>query len=488
MKKWNMMVLALALGCMPAAGMAQELPDLFAAVYEGVGEGLEQAMNQSIAAEEGELTLTLEPSQARIEEGRTIQLTVTAGNPLPRAAAVSFALHMPDRLAAAPDTAWDAVLPAAQTDPETGEVVPSVVTFTREMALLPGGGSETAQLDVEMNMGTRFYRAQTEVELCVPDVTLTAILEGTQEGRVTPGSLVVYQIDAANAGTAPKDIELALTLPEDTAAEQIPAGFTLAGRTLRGTVRAEAAQEEASLLSVRVPVRIAENALRNDADASRLMTGVLTADGERVALPRMQVCGAKISARMLADKQNLKAGEETVLRVVLANSGLAGADVQVSCALPQGLMLTQEEEKEEEKRSATPGEAAVLPPEGGAAAPVLAANHGMLSFDVHMNAAEQTAGGVTAYTKVIEIPVTALSPQEKLQEELVGATLAWQVEDEAPQLAQAVAMRVYRSSFMGIDKDDWNGIFWAGILLMITIGCLCAAVRSDKREEDFCCE
>ena len=40
MKKWNMMMLAMALGCMPAAGMAQELPDLFAAVYEGVGEGL----------------------------------------------------------------------------------------------------------------------------------------------------------------------------------------------------------------------------------------------------------------------------------------------------------------------------------------------------------------------------------------------------------------------------------------------------------------
>lgn len=486
MKKWNMMMLAMALGCMPAAGMAQELPDLFAAVYEGVGEGLYQAVSQSV--EKDELTLTLEPSAMRIEEGKTIQLTVTAGNPLPREAAVSFALHMPQRLASAPDAAWDAVLPAAKTDPETGETVPSVVTFTREIALLPGGGSEAAQLDVEMNMGTRFYRAQAEVELCVPDVTISAALEGAQEGRVTPGSLVVYQIDAKNAGTAPKDIELALTLPEDTAAEQVPAGFVLSGQTLRGKVRAEAAKEGASILSIRVPVRIGEDALEGDEDASRLMSGVLTADGERVALPRMQVCGAKISARMLADKQNLKAGEETTLRVVLVNSGLAGADVQVSCALPQGLALMQEDTKEEEKRAATPGEAANLPPDDGAAAPAMAEERGMLSFAVHMNAAEQTAGGVTAYTKVIEIPVTALSPQEKLQEELVGATLAWQVEDEAPQLAQAVAMRVYRPAFMGIDKDDWSGIFWAGILLMITIGCLCAAVRSDKREEDFCCE
>ena len=507
MRKWNVALLALALACLPAAGFAEELPDLFAAVYEGVGEGLAQAA-ETIANEQEELTLTLEAAGGRIEEGKTMTVTIAAGNPMPREAAVSFALIAPERIAAAPDTAWEAVLPAASVDPETGETKPSVTAFTRELALIPGGGSEEAALCVEMSMGTRFYRAQQVVQLCVPDVTVETKLEGAQEGRVSPGDLAVYQIDVKNSGTAAKEIELALTLPEDTAAEQIPAGFAFAGRVLRGTVCAEAASgEDAFIHTIRVPVRIAENALDGDADASRLMAGVLTADGERVALPRMQVCGPKVSARMIADKTELKAGEEATLRVVLVNSGLAAADVRVNCVLPQGLALAGEEQENkpakepdkkpdkksdresEEEPEATAGEAVLSKKDGGmllASAP--AARAAELAFDVHMEAAEQSAGGVTAFTKVIDLPVTALAPQEQLQEELMGAALTWQVEDEPPQLAQALAMRVSRPAFMGIDRDDWNGVFWAALLLVITVGCLCAAVRSDKREEDFCCE
>lgn len=484
MKKWNMLLLALMLACMPAAGFAQELPDLFAAVYQGVGEGLAQAAEIADADAQQELTLAVAPEGERIEEGRTLKVTVTAGNPLEKDVAVSFALLLPERLVAAPDAAWDAVIPAAKADPQTGEITPSVVTFTREIELLPGGGSETAQIGAEMSMGTRFYRAQADVQLCVPDVTIEAALEGAQEGRLTPGSLAVYQIDVRNGGTAPKDVALALTLPQGAAAERIPAGFVLAGGVLRGTVRAEAAQEEPFHQAIRVPLRIAEDILEGDEDASRLIAGTLTADGERIALPRMQVCGPKVSARLIADKMNLEAGEETTLRVVLANSGLAAADVQVSCVLPEGLALG-EESKEAGETAATPGEA-VLPHDDDT--PAMAAETSALAFDVHMNAAEQTADGVTAYTQVIEIPVTALEPQEKLQEQLLGATLAWQVDGDEPQLAQAVAMRVYRPAFLGISGDDWNGIFWAALLLMITIACLCAAVKNDKRQEDFCCE
>lgn len=484
MKKWNMLLLALALACMPAAGFAQELPDLFEAVYEGVGEGLAEAAESAAADMQQELTLTLTPEAVRIEEGKSIKVTVSAGNPLDREAAVSFALMLPDRLAAAPDAAWDAVIPAAKADPETGEIIPSVLTFTREIALLPGGGSEAARIGAEMSMGTRFYRAQADVQLCVPDVTVAAALEGTADGRLTPGSLAVYQIDVCNGGTAPKDVPLEMTLPEGAVVEQIPAGFVLAEGKLRGTVRAEAAGEEPFQQAIRVPVRIDRDILDGDEDASRLIAGVLTAGGERVALPRMQVCGPKISARMIADKLNLEAGEETTLRVVLLNSGLAGADVRVSCALPEGLVLTNEK-ADETAQEATPGEA-VLPMDMDT--PAMAADTGMLAFSVHMNAAEQTAGGVTAYTQVIDIPVTALAPQEKLKEQLMGATLAWQVEDEEAQLAQAVAMRVYRPAFMGISADDWNGVFWAALLLMVTIACLCAAVKTDRRQEDFCCE
>ena len=140
MRKWNMMLLALVLVCMPAAGFAQELPDLFTAVYEGIGEGLAQAAEPIGMQMQEELTLALSTEDGRIEEGKTMQVTVAAGNPLTKEAAVSFHMMIPDRLSAAPDAAWQAVLPPAEVDPETGEVKPSVTVFTREITLLPGGG------------------------------------------------------------------------------------------------------------------------------------------------------------------------------------------------------------------------------------------------------------------------------------------------------------------------------------------------------------
>ena len=68
------------------------------------------------------------------------------------------------------------------------------------------------------------------------------------------------------------------------------------------------------------------------------------------------------------------------LRVVLVNSGLAGADVRVSCVLPEGLSLVkaEETEPETEPEEATGSEAEnALPPEaddglGADAEPVLA--------------------------------------------------------------------------------------------------------------------
>lgn len=488
MRKWNMMLLALALVCLPAAGSAQELPDLFTAVYEGVGEGLAQAA-ETIGMQE-ELTLALNAEGGRVEEGKTMRVIVAAGNPLDREAAVSFKLIAPDRLSSAPDAAWEAVLPPAETDPETGEMKPSVTTFARELTLLPGGESEAAAISVEMNMGTRFYRAQQNIQLCVPDVTVEAALEGAQDGRVLAGDIVVYQICVKNSGDAPQDMELVLTLPEDVALEQTPAGFALSGRALRGNVLAEAAaQGQPFEQMIRVPVRVADTALDGDADAIRLMSGVLRANGKNVAVPRVLVCGPKISAKLSADKLSLEAGEETTLRVALANSGLAAADVKVSCTLPEGLALTKESRTRAERKDeeATPDEAK-LPAGGGKATPAMAAGAPQLAFDVHMEAAQQTADGVTAYTTVIDIPVTALAPQEKISEQLLGAALSWQVEDEPPQLAQAIAMKVRRPSFLGIEKDDWSGVFWASVLLMITVAGLCAAVKGERNKEDFCCE
>lgn len=493
MKKWNVMLLALALLMLPAAGLAQDLPDFLSAVYTGLGEGLEQGAMQAMAAMDQELTLEMIPSSERIEEGQTIVLTVKAGNPRPQAANVKITLDLPERLTAVQDTAWEAVLPEAAPDPQTGALVPSETVFAREITLAAGGASEAAEIIAEMSMGTRFYRAKTALALCVPDVSAKAGVADVQNGRIQPGDAFVYQVDIANAGTASKNVPVELTLPEGvTAALPLPEGFALMENVIRGSVCAEAVGEAAGSVSLAFPVTVSGDVLEGDADALRMLAGTLRVDGERVALPRVQVCGAKISAALMCEKENFEVGETAMLRAVVVNSGLAAADVELSCVLPQGLALASDEEDE-------PQEAAVLPGDGGSpngeAIPAVIAQevtrtleNRTLVFDVHMEAARETSGGVIANTQVLEIPVTVSAPQENLSEALLGATLAWSVDDQPAQLGEAVAMRVYRDQFLGISKDEWSGVFWATVLLLAAVACLYAAARRDAKTEDFCCE
>ena len=164
MRKWNAMLLALLFAAVPAAGMAQDLPQLFTEVYESIGEGLAQGAQ----AAQNELTLSLETGDVRLEEGKTVQLTVRAGNPLLCEAAVRFSLALPAHVTVDGETTWEAVLPPAQMDEETGETVPSETVIVREIALQPGGERMPAEICCEMAMGTRFYRAITPVQLCVP--------------------------------------------------------------------------------------------------------------------------------------------------------------------------------------------------------------------------------------------------------------------------------------------------------------------------------
>lgn len=514
MRKRTLLLLALALLLLPAAGTAQELPDLLSAVYDGIGEGLKEGTVAALAGMDQELTLEIEPESARIEEGKTLRLTVTAGNPRPVETAVTISLRLPQRLAVTPDAAWEAVLPAATADPQTGALVPSVTSFTRELLLTAGGESEQTDIECEMSLGTRFYRARTALDLCVPDISASAAAEGLKDGRLYPGDAFAYQVEIANGGTAPKDVPVELILPDGVELTQaLPLGFTRTGSVIRGQVRAEAAVAgetglTASAAVIRLNARVAEDALAGDADAMRLMSGVLRVDGKRVALPRIQLCGSRISAQLVAASDALEEGEETDLRIVVVNSGLAPADVRVSCVLPQGLMLAQGESEKQETatqseltREATLSELPVYPAKDGGAgsgAAILTAGaagvaavsqeNRTLIFDLHMDAAKETDGGVDANTQVLAFRVKAAQPQEKLSERLVGTTLAWSVDDGEAQLGEAVAMRVYRPEFMGLSRDEWSGVFWASVLLMVTVVCLYAAVRSDSRREDCCCD
>ena len=458
-----------------------------------------QTAAQPADAQASDLTLGIETAEGRLDEGKTMTVTITAGNPLPADTPVTLTLALPQRLTSGQETTWEAVLPAATAD-ESGRVIPSETVFTREVTLAMGGEGEAAQLQVEMSMGARFYRAQAELELCVSDVRVTSAAEGVQDGRVQPGDTFAYRIEIVNAGAASRDVPVELILPTGLSlAGEPPEGFVLTGRSVSGTVHAEAAGHAGGALmpsacAVTIPVQVDADALKDDEDALRLLSGILRADGERLAMPRVQVCGAQITARLIPEADSLEAGAQMNLRIVVANTGLAPADVRVSCVLPQGLTFVEEREDE-----ATPGEGTkVFPPEDGAAQaaalltdeaelPVLTQTleNGTLIYALHMDGASETADGITASTRVIDIRVQAEEQQTAIRESLVGAALAWSTEDET-RLAEAVAVRVYTPSFMGITMDEWGGIFWATLLLVVTVACLYAAIRVGDDKDEYC--
>ena len=492
MKKWCLMVLAALCLLTPTVGSAQGLPDFLQAVQTGLSEGL----SAGSAAMEKDLTLTVTASDARVEAGRDVTLTIRAENPRPAETNVALTLNLPERLAAQADEAltWEAALPAAEMD-AAGALVPSVTTFTRTLTLMPGGESAQGTVTAEMSVGSRFYRQSLPIALCVADISAKAGVTGAENGRLTVGETLTYTVEIANAGTAEKTVPVELILPADvTLSGELPEGFTLNQRQIRGEVKAlAAAGDEPFATTLVFPMTVNENALDEDEDAMRLLTGALRVDGKRIALPRVQLCGAKISARLLPQADSLKAGEEMALRVVLVNSGLAEADVRVSCVLPEGLSLVKAEPQE-----ATQDEAPkALPPEesddsGAAAEPVLAEEetlaepeirqeNGAIVFALHIDAA-----GEEAATRVVTLHVRADEPQENIKERLLGATLAWQTDEGETQLGEAACVRVYRPMVLGLTKDEWMGIFWAGLLLVVTVSCLFAAFNSEDKRERYC--
>lgn len=500
MKKWNMMLLALLLLIVPATGSAQDLPELFTEVYQSVGEGLRQGAELAGQAAQKELTLEMTADSARLEEGGKVLLTIKAGNPMPQETSVAFTLALPERVKASGETEWETVLPAAQLDEATGDLAASVMEITRELTLIPGGDSEQIELECEMAMGTRFYRAGTQLALCVPHVSVSAQLADTEQGRIQPGDAFAYRVEIVNSGDAPKDVALEMILPQDAEpAQPLPEGFVQVGRRLSGQVHMEAAAETETKTELLFPLTIANSALDGDEDAQRLMAATLHADGKNVSMPRVQVCAPKISARLMTPKESLAAGEESVLSIVLVNSGLAGGDVSLSCVLPEGLTLadatkktpraTDEPDKAviAEGEDSLPGAGEAIPVQEEKATPVMTQENRTLVFDVHVGAAKETADGVIAHTQVIEIPVRAQT-QQQVTETLMGAALAWNVDNGSTQLGEAVALRVHPREFLGMTRADWNGVFWTSVLLLVTVVCLYAAIRKDKKEEEYCFE
>lgn len=472
MKKWMMFFLCALLMLLPLSATAESLPEVLGAVSKGLAEGFTQFPDQ-------DLSLTLSAKDTRIEEGRTLLLTITAENPYPAAADVELTLALPDRLSCAQSAAWQAQLAPASVDASTGALTPSVTTFTREVTLTPDSGeSESAQAQVEMRMGTRFYRADAPLELCVPVISASAEIEGAQDGRLLPGEPFALLLHLKNDGNAPKDVPFTLALPEGVDAEAaLPPGVVLRGRALCGTLRAEAG----SSLSLRLPLITDAALLNGDEDASRLLPSVLTVDGERIPAPMLRIVGPMISAKLTPQGDALKEGDAMTLTITVVNSGLAPADVELSCLLPEGLsaLLPPENTQEKaEKSSAIPASAVQ--------SPLRRTQDGALVYAVHMDAAQETKDGIAAAAKEITLRVRADAPLDEVSERLLGASLSWRTDEESPLMSEAAALRVYQTGFMGLDSAEWNGILLAALLMLVTVCCLYTAVRADSKQEDYC--
>ncbi len=502
-----MFFLCALLTLLPLGATAESLPEVLGAVSQGLTEGLTEGLEKAAQFPDQDLSLTLTAEDTRIEEGRTLLLTITAGNPYPAAADVTLTLELPERLSCAQPLTWQAQLAPAKADPETGALVPSETSFTREVTLTPDSGeSDQTEVRVEMSMGARFYRAAAALELCVPVITASASLEGAQDGLIQPGEPFALVVDLSNEGTAPKDVPFTLALPEGVSpGGNLPEGVTLRDRSLLGTLRAEAG----SSVSMRLPLCTDEALLDGDADASRLIAAVLTVDGERVPAPMLRVVGPMISVKLIPEHDSLEEGRTMDLAITVVNTGLAAADVELSCLLPEGLSVIDAPKAAAKKAAptATEDEADDLPPaalaEGpgdppaaaaepvmseAALAPLPRTEDGALVYTVHMEAAKETESGIAAATKEILLRVRADAPLNDVGERMLGTSLVWRTDDGGTHMSEAAALRIYQQGFMGLNSSEWNGILLAALLMMVTVCCLYSAVKSDNKQDDYCFE
>ena len=521
MKKWSMIALAALCLALPARGGAQELPQLFEAVGEGLLEGLEEGAQMAAASLGEELTLELLPSKARIERGETVTLAIAAGNPRAVQTPVRFELRLPQQLASDEALVFEAVLPPAQINEETGVLEPSRTVIERRIAIASGEESGAAQMECEMSMGTRFYRAAAQIAVCLPDISVSAQALGTDEGRLQPGDSFTYRVEIANAGMAAKQMEIEMILPHGMElCGALPEGLAAGGQRIAGRVTAKAAETEPSVTALDVPVRVSETALDGDADAQAVLGGVLRADGAHIAMPRVQVVAPRVSARLIPAQQSLALGETMEMEILVVNAGLAAADVELTCLLPEALELAAPQER---ARRATQGEAerdadeadeeddnqddeedapvAVQLPGGGdgaagaaisvdadaAAEPVIAvrqAGDGTIVYALHMDAAQETEEGVSAAAASIPLRVRAKAGQEEeAGEQLVGASLMCSTAGEPGRMSEAAVIRLYSRGFLGLRGEEWNALFWAALLMAATIVCLYAATRPEKKED-----
>lgn len=493
MKKWICMIvgalLALSLS-LPAAAEETGLPGFAAAIAEGAKQGFALGAQTATAGMDGEFSIALSTDMPRIEEEQTVRLCVALSNPRAQETPVQVTLTLPEALVSSEEMTLEVLLPAAQTDEETGALMPSETVISRMLTLKPGSRSEEAQITAELSVGTRFYRASAPLAICVPDIAVHAAAEGMDEnGRVQPGDPFSYTVTIENAGAAGKQLPITLSLPRGAKCMQLPEGFAEKNGVVSGSMAVGEAQDgENWQETLTFGMQANEDAL--GAEQTRLMlTGTLTADARPVALPRLEVCCANVNASLSSDKDSLAVGEEMELSLIVTNTGLVPADVLLTCRLPQGLTLLSSRDADEEDDEEAP---VTVEDDGGNAAGAQAASTDLgetleqaeriVRVKLRMDAAGETEDGLAAATRRVTLRVRADVPMEDVKERLLGASMTYAADDGEAQLGDALAVRVVRDTIFGLNKEQASNIFWATVLLGVTLSCLFAVFKNDDEE------
>ena len=97
---------------------------------------------------------------------------------------------------------------------------------------------------------------------------------------------------------------------------------------------------------------------------------------------------------------------------------------------------------------------------------------------------------LTAYCAQLEGQTTIMDGVERMQETVRFSrelrSIRAYTDIKQAQLGEAVALSVLPQTVLGLTRADWNGVFWAGVLMLLTLICLYAAVKKEKCEEDYC--
>lgn len=457
-----LLVLALPVG---AEGFSLDLNKILSGIEEGVSQ-YAAALGQSNARD---LSLVAQADKQTIVEGDVVTLEAVVTNPHLYEEAVSVRLSVAqDRFEIdGSPLEWQGKLPAATLDAK-GTVEPSRTRLVWQMRVLPvpGGDDGLQELDavVTMAQDSRYYQSAASFELLAPRISVRT---NASSRTAQPEGALVYTVVCTNNGPAAGSVQVRQELPEGLKAIDLeaPAAARIEGRTLVWDVTVPAATYDGDTLVepahvVRIAkVEVEAGVLDGVSSGRKVLVSDVTANGERLTPQRLTVQGPLLSLQIECGVQNVRAGDEIPVALIVSNKGRADADVTLQTVLPKGMALS---------RFVTRGMHNKISGQ-------------TLSWQVHLDAAQMGLDGRLVPTQErIEFVAKAQAVGEGERQRLLGVFSTYRAGNQAPGISNVAQVTLSRTTFLGATQEEWAALFWATLLLLVTGVCLYCTIRREK--------